>query len=93
MTEKPKTNDIGYTYDVIPKSPPNDGILFVDHSQAGRSRNLGHALHPVCPIGGVCSNTIARHVLCPALDSSPHLCARDGHGWGAVIGGTQRCPL
>ncbi len=31
-------------YNVIPKNPPNDGILFVDHSPTGRGGNLGHAL-------------------------------------------------
>ena len=31
-------------YEVTPKNPPNDGILFVDHAQTGRSGNLGHAL-------------------------------------------------
>ena len=31
-------------YNVIPKNPPNDGILFVDHSSTGRGGNLGHAL-------------------------------------------------
>lgn len=31
-------------YNVIPKNPPNDGILFVDHSRTGRSGHLGHAL-------------------------------------------------
>jgi len=35
---------MGCTYDVIPKNPPNDGILFVDHSRTGRSGHLGHAL-------------------------------------------------
>ncbi len=35
---------VGCTYDVTPKNPPNDGILFVDHSQTGRSGHLGHAL-------------------------------------------------
>ena len=31
-------------YEVFPPNPPNDGILFVDHSQTGRSGHLGHAL-------------------------------------------------
>lgn len=34
----------GCTYEVSPKNPPNDGILFVDHSRMGRSGHLGHAL-------------------------------------------------
>ena len=34
----------GCTYEVSPKNPPNDGILFVDHSRTGRSGHLGHAL-------------------------------------------------
>lgn len=29
---------------IIPANPPNEGILFVDHSQANRSGHLGHAL-------------------------------------------------
>lgn len=31
-------------FHIIPPNPPNDGILFVDHSRAGRSGHLGHAL-------------------------------------------------
>ncbi len=31
-------------YEITPKDPPNDGILFVDHSPAKRGGNLGHAL-------------------------------------------------
>ena len=34
----------GSVYEVFPPAPPNDGILFVDHSPAGRSGHLGHAL-------------------------------------------------
>ena len=33
-----------FHFDISPPSPPNDGILFVDHSKAGRSGHLGHAL-------------------------------------------------
>jgi len=32
------------TFHLIPENPPNDGILFVDHSPTGRSGHLGHAL-------------------------------------------------
>lgn len=35
---------MGCAYDVTPPNPPNDGILFVDNSPAGRSGHLGHAL-------------------------------------------------
>jgi hypothetical protein len=31
-------------FNITPEKPPNDGILFVEHSQMGRSGNLGHAL-------------------------------------------------
>ena len=31
-------------YELSPNNPPNDGILFVDHSRTGRSGHLGHAL-------------------------------------------------
>ena len=31
-------------YRLTPEKPPNDGILFVDHSPKGRSGHLGHAL-------------------------------------------------
>ena len=31
-------------YEITPKNPPNDGILFVDHAPAKRGGNLGHAL-------------------------------------------------
>ena len=34
----------GCAYELSPKDPPNDGILFVDHSPTGRSGHLGHAL-------------------------------------------------
>ena len=40
MDENPNKAD----YEITPKNPPNDGILFVDHSPAKRSGNLGHAL-------------------------------------------------
>lgn len=35
---------LGCRYEVTPKNPPNDGILFVDNSPEGRSGHLGHAL-------------------------------------------------
>ena len=35
---------IGCPYELSPKNPPNDGILFVDNSPAGRSAHFGHAL-------------------------------------------------
>lgn len=31
-------------FEVIPPNPPNEGIIFVDHSPANRSGHLGHAL-------------------------------------------------
>ncbi len=31
-------------FDINPPNPPNEGILFIDHSQTGRSGHLGHAL-------------------------------------------------
>ncbi len=31
-------------FDFVPPNPPNDGILFVDHSNNNRSGHLGHAL-------------------------------------------------
>ena len=34
----------GCRYEVTPKNPPNEGILFVDNSPEGRSGHLGHAL-------------------------------------------------
>ena len=37
-------NTDAYPFDISPPSPPNDGILFVDHSKAGRSGHVGHAL-------------------------------------------------
>lgn len=36
-------------FDICPPQPPNDGILFVDHSKAGRSGHLGHALVEYAP--------------------------------------------
>ncbi|MFW5867502.1 MAG: sialidase family protein [Armatimonadota bacterium] len=33
-----------FEFEVIPPNPPNDGIMFVDHSKEGRSGHLGHAL-------------------------------------------------
>jgi hypothetical protein len=37
------------TLAIDPPCPPNDGILFVDHSKAGRSGHLGHALVEYAP--------------------------------------------
>lgn len=34
----------GLDFDIIPPNPPNEGIIFVDHSIADRSGHLGHAL-------------------------------------------------
>jgi hypothetical protein len=31
-------------FHIVPPDPPNEGILFVDHSKAGRSGHVGHAL-------------------------------------------------
>ncbi len=39
----------GCSYRLDPENPPNDGILFVDHSRAGRSGHLGHALVEYAP--------------------------------------------
>lgn len=36
-------------FDIFPPNPPNDGILFVDHSMTGRSGHLGHALVEYAP--------------------------------------------
>ncbi len=36
-------------FDINPPNPPNEGILFVDHSKAGRSGHLGHALVEYAP--------------------------------------------
>ncbi len=47
MTEEYAMNTMSidtYPFQISPSSPPNDGILFVDHSKAGRSGHLGHAL-------------------------------------------------
>ena len=37
------------TLDICPPDPPNNGMLFVDHSKAGRSGHLGHALVEYAP--------------------------------------------
>ena len=37
-------NSVRVTYEVFPKNPPNDGILFVNHAANNRSGHLGHAL-------------------------------------------------
>ena len=34
----------GQAFTIYPPNPPNDGILFVDHSPTDRSGHLGHAL-------------------------------------------------
>lgn len=31
-------------FEIYPSNPPNDGIMFVDHSKSNRSGHLGHAL-------------------------------------------------
>ena len=38
------TESAACAYEIAPKHPPNDGILFVDHSKTRRSGHLGHAL-------------------------------------------------
>ena len=38
-----------HPFDISPPDPPNDGILFVDHSRTGRSGHLGHALVEYAP--------------------------------------------
>ena len=35
---------VACAYEISPPDPPNQGILFVDHSRTGRSGHLGHAL-------------------------------------------------
>ena len=37
------------SFEIYPPQPPNDGILFVDHSRTGRSGHLGHALVEYAP--------------------------------------------
>lgn len=39
----------GLRFEIEPPNPPNDGILFVDHSELGRSGHLGHALVEYAP--------------------------------------------
>ncbi len=39
----------GLRFEVEPPDPPNEGILFVDHSELGRSGHLGHALVEYAP--------------------------------------------
>lgn len=42
-------NKQSYSFDINPPSPPNDGMLFVDHAKVGRSGHLGHALVEYAP--------------------------------------------
>ena len=37
------------SFEIYPPHPPNNGILFVDHSKEGRSGHLGHALVEYAP--------------------------------------------
>lgn len=48
LAEEPEPT-AGCSYRLDPENPPNDGILFVDHSRAGRSGHLGHALVEYAP--------------------------------------------
>jgi len=41
---KEKISNQLISFNIVPPNPPNDGILFVDHSKKGRSGHLGHAL-------------------------------------------------
>ena len=58
-------------FDVIPPYPPNDGILFVDHSKANRSGHLGHALVEHEP-----GNILAFY-----SNNSDHNRGHSGDGW------------
>ena len=48
LAEEPEPT-AGCSYRLEPEDPPNDGIVFVDHSRAGRSGHLGHALVEYAP--------------------------------------------
>ena len=45
----PNVSEMQIPCRIAPPNPPNDGILFVDHSQQGRSGHLGHALVETAP--------------------------------------------
>ena len=45
----PMPHTAAMTFEVCPPDPPNDGMLFVDHSKTGRSGHLGHALVEYAP--------------------------------------------
>lgn len=44
-----KDTDRELPFDIEPPGPPNEGILFVDHSKNNRSGHLGHALVEYAP--------------------------------------------
>jgi len=44
-----KDNEDAVRFEIDPANPPNDGVLFVDHSKTGRSGHLGHALVEYAP--------------------------------------------
>lgn len=58
-------------FDVLPPNPPNDGILFVDHSKNNRSGHLGHALVEYEP-----GNFLAFY-----SNNSDHNKGHSGDGW------------
>jgi hypothetical protein len=42
-------NETAFQFEIEPPNPPNDGLLFVDHSRTDRSGHLGHALVEYAP--------------------------------------------
>ena len=59
-------------YQITPSPVPNDGILFVDHSAAGRSGHLGHALVEYAP-----DCLLAFYSNCSGVRNKGH----NGFGW------------
>jgi len=61
-------------FKLTPDNPPNDGILFVDHSKNGRSGHLGHALVEYEP-----GKLLAFYPDCSSIEKVHP--GHSGHGW------------
>ncbi|HNS32088.1 MAG TPA: sialidase family protein [bacterium] len=61
---------------IIPPDPPNEGIIFVDHSKRGRSGHLGHAL-----VEYQDGKILAFYPNCSGDNREGHFAGHSGAGW------------
>jgi len=71
-----KNNNDTLWFEIVPPNPPNDGVLFVDHSKTGRSGHLGHALVEYAP-----GKVLAFYANCSDFSRKERLTGHNGDGW------------